>query len=137
MLLAGGVFASAALVAAMAQKHLLAATLAVVPIAVASGTLFPALFDRAARNPLAVFAFDAIGSGAGSLLATFIPIIWGIGAFITLSAAVFFITAAADLWFHRPSNPGADCTQARGATKLDPRQPKFPIFPKMPGREPR
>ena len=48
--------------------------------AFATGTFFPALFDRAAANPLAVFALDAIGAGLGALLATFLPILWGFGA---------------------------------------------------------
>jgi hypothetical protein len=105
LFLASGVVAAVALIAAMPQ-YLLAATLAVVPIAVASGMFFPALFDRAAKQPLTVFAYDAVGSGWGALLSTFIPIIWGIQAFIMMSAMAFLATLAADIWFHWPFSQG-------------------------------
>jgi hypothetical protein len=71
------------------------------PVALATGTFFPALFDRAAANPLAVFALDAIGAGLGAVLATFVPILWGFGAIFVLAVAVFGLTAAADALFHR------------------------------------
>jgi hypothetical protein len=87
-------------------QHLLAATLAAVPIAVASGMFFPTLFDRAARQPLTVFAYDAVGSGWGALLSTFIPIIWGIEVFITVAAVAFLAILGADIWFHWPFNRG-------------------------------
>jgi hypothetical protein len=105
LFLAAGVVGAVGLIAATAQ-HLLAATLAIVPIAVASGMFFPALFDRAARQPLTVFAYDAVGSACGALLSTFIPIIWGIRALITASAIVFLTTLAAHIWFHRPCHRG-------------------------------
>jgi hypothetical protein len=75
--------------------------LAAAPVALATGTFFPALFDRAAANPLAVFALDAIGAGLGAVLATFVPILWGFGALFTVALAVFGLTAAADAMFHR------------------------------------
>jgi hypothetical protein len=78
--------------------------LAIVPIALATGMFFPALFDLAAQNPLAVFAFDAVGAGWGALAATFIPIVWGIDAFTTFSGTVFLLTVIIDAWFHRHSN---------------------------------
>jgi hypothetical protein len=83
--------------------------LASAPAALATGTFFPALFDRAAANPLAVFALDAVGAGLGAVLATFVPILWGFGALLGASAAAFALTAAADLWFHRasPARPAA------------------------------
>jgi hypothetical protein len=71
------------------------------PVALATGTYFPALFDAAARNPLAVFALDAIGAGLGTLLATFVPITWGFGVFFAIAAAVFAATALLDARFHR------------------------------------
>jgi hypothetical protein len=71
-----------------------------VPVALATGMFFPALFDLATQNPLAVFAFDAVGAGMGALAATFIPIAWGIDTFVTVSGAVFLLTVAVDAWFH-------------------------------------
>jgi hypothetical protein len=41
-----------------------------------------------------------VGAGWGAVLSTFIPIIWGIDAFIYVSGAVFVVTIAADAWFH-------------------------------------
>jgi hypothetical protein len=80
--------------------------LAATPVALATGTFFPALFDRAAANPLAVFALDAIGAGLGAVLATFVPILWGFGAVFVLAGAVFGLTAAADALFHREPPEG-------------------------------
>lgn len=79
--------------------------LAAAPVAVATGTFFPSLFDRAAANPLAVFALDAIGAGLGAVLATFVPILWGFGTFFVVSGTLFAVTAAADALFHRGSTP--------------------------------
>jgi hypothetical protein len=89
-----------ALFLAGAAQLPVAGLLAVTPIALATGMFFPALFDRAAGNPVSVFALDAVGSGWGALLSTFIPILWGIDAFLSVSGAVFLITVAADAWFH-------------------------------------
>jgi hypothetical protein len=75
--------------------------LAAAPVALATGTFFPALFDRAATNPLAVFALDAIGAGLGAVLATFVPILWGFGALFLVAGAVFGLTSVADALFHR------------------------------------
>ena len=55
----------------------------------------------AARNPLAVFALDAIGAGFGAIAASLVPITFGLGAFFYLSGAVFLITVAANTLFHR------------------------------------
>jgi hypothetical protein len=71
------------------------------PLAMATGTFFPALFDRAAANPLAVFALDAIGAGVGAILATFVPILWGFQAFFAVAGLFFALTAVADALFHR------------------------------------
>jgi hypothetical protein len=62
------------------------------PVAFATGTFFPALFELAARNPLAVFALDAIGAAAGSMAAFFIPIAFGFKAYFPFAAAVFLAT---------------------------------------------
>jgi hypothetical protein len=75
--------------------------LASMPVALTTGMFFPALFDRAARRPLGVFALDAIGAGLGAVLTTFVPILWGFGSFFALAAALFGLTAASDAWFHR------------------------------------
>jgi hypothetical protein len=70
------------------------------PIALATGMFFPALFELAAANPLAVFAFDAIGAGLGAVAATFIPIAWGIDTFFIVAGIVFVVTFVDDVWFH-------------------------------------
>jgi hypothetical protein len=82
--------------------------LAAAPVALATGTFFPALFDRAAANPLAVFALDAIGAGLGAVLATFVPILWGFGAVFVVAGALFALTAAADALFHRGPTLGLE-----------------------------
>ena len=79
--------------------------LGMAPVAMATGMFFPALFELAAKNPLAVFAFDAVGAGVAALAATFIPIVWGIDTFVTCSGAVFIVTVLADAWFHRRVDP--------------------------------
>ena len=91
--------------------------LAAAPVALATGTFFPALFDRAAANPLAVFALDAIGAGLGAVLATFVPILWGFGALFAVAAALFGLTAAADALFHRglPSGLPAEALRVNQA----------------------
>ena len=71
------------------------------PVAMATGTFFPALFDRGSANPIAVFALDAIGAGLGAVVATFVPILWGFGALFAVAIVVFGLTAAADALFHR------------------------------------
>jgi hypothetical protein len=70
------------------------------PIARATGMFFPALFELAAANPLAVFAFDAVGAGLGAIAATFIPIAWGIDMFFIVAGLVFVVTFVHDVWFH-------------------------------------
>jgi hypothetical protein len=82
--------------------------LATAPVALATGTFFPALFDRAAANPVAVFALDAMGAGLGAVLATFVPILWGFGALFGVAGALFGLTAAADALFHRGRPPGLE-----------------------------
>jgi hypothetical protein len=95
----------------MAGSHrlpLAGVLVAAAPVALATGTFFPALFDRAAANPLAVFALDAIGAGLGAVLATFVPILWSFGAIFAVAGALFVITAAADALFHRGLPPALD-----------------------------
>ena len=92
---------------------ILGVLLAVAPVALTTGTFFPALFDRAAANPLAVFALDAIGAGLGAVLATFVPIIWGFGAFFAVAGALFGVTAAIDVTFHRGLATGSSGATAR------------------------
>jgi hypothetical protein len=76
------------------------------PVALATGTFFPALFDRASANPLAVFALDAVGAGLGAVLATFVPILWGFGALFAVAVVMFGLTAVLDALFHRRSSVG-------------------------------
>ncbi len=97
-------FAAAGLGVLLLMAHRLQVVgvlLAAAPVALVTGTFFPALFDRAAANPLAVFALDAIGAGLGAILATFVPIIWGFGALFAVTVILFVLTAAADALFHR------------------------------------
>ncbi len=99
------------------QLQVTAVLLAAAPIALTTGTFFPALFERAAANPLSVFALDAIGAGLGAILATFVPILWGFGTFIGLTLVVFALTAAADALFHRdPSRGLAAVPMATGSS---------------------
>ena len=84
---------------------------AIAPAAVATGMFFPMLFDRAAANPIGVFAFDAIGAGIGAVAATFVPILWGFDAFFWLAAAMFLVTASANALFYAP--PRAERGDAR------------------------
>ena len=94
----------------MERLSLAGVMIAIAPIALATGMFFPALFDRAAANPLAVFAFDAIGAGLGAVAATFIPIAWGIGTFLVVAAIVFVVTIIADAAFHSDRlPPGPAC----------------------------
>jgi hypothetical protein len=89
---------------------------AAAPVALTTGTFFPALFDRAAANPLAVFALDAIGAGLGAVLATFVPIVWGFGTFFAVTAVLFGLTAAVDTWFYcglAASPPEAEARSGR------------------------
>ena len=86
------------------QLPLTGLLLVAAPVAFATGTFFPALFDRAAANPVGVFALDAMGAGLGAVLATFVPILWGFGVFFAVAGAFFGLTAIADALFrHAPS----------------------------------
>jgi hypothetical protein len=73
------------------------------PVAFATGSFFPALFDLAARNPLAVFAMDAFGAALGSLLAFFVPIAFGFSAYFPIAGAVFAATCLAAWRFLAPA----------------------------------
>jgi hypothetical protein len=65
----------------------------VLPVAFATGSFFPAVFELASRNPLAVFAMDALGAAIGSAVAFFIPIAFGFSVFFPIGAAVFAVTS--------------------------------------------
>lgn len=95
--------AMAAMIVLLVSADRLPATAVVAliaPMALATGSFFPALFDLAARNPLAVFALDAIGAGFGAITASLVPITFGFEAFLFLAGAVFLITAVANVLFH-------------------------------------
>ncbi len=72
-----------------------------VPVAFVTGSFFPGIFELAAKNPLGVFALDAIGAGFGSLASFFLPIAFGFRAFFIFAAAVFVATIAAYALFVR------------------------------------
>jgi hypothetical protein len=88
----------------------------VAPVAFVTGSLFPALFELAARNPVAVFAMDAMGAAAGSLLSFFIPIAFGFSAFFPTAAAVFFLTSFATWRFYRGAEPAGEMAAANATT---------------------
>ena len=71
------------------------------PVAFVTGSFFPALFEAAARNPLGVFAADAIGAAIGSMASFFIPIVFGFSWFFTFATAIFWVTALATFLFFR------------------------------------
>ena len=77
----------------------------IIPVAIASGTFFPRLFEKAASNPLGVFALDAIGAGFGSLLAAAVPILFGFHFYGYIALIFFVITLIVDRWFHRSPVP--------------------------------
>ncbi|HVR75372.1 MAG TPA: hypothetical protein VMT52_13635 [Planctomycetota bacterium] len=63
------------------------------PVAFATGSFFPAVFELASRNPLAVFAMDAVGAALGSMIAFFIPIAFGFSVFFPVATALFLATS--------------------------------------------
>lgn len=95
--------AAVAIIVLLVWSDQLSATAVVIliaPVALVTGSFFPSLFDLAAKNPLAVFALDAIGAGFGALAASLVPITFGLSAMLYLAGAVFLITAAANTLFH-------------------------------------
>ncbi|MBI4603714.1 MAG: hypothetical protein HY721_17305 [Planctomycetes bacterium] len=82
-----------------------AAVALVAPVAFATGSFFPAVFELAARNPIAVFAMDAVGAAVGSAFAFFVPIAFGFSAFFPSAAVVFLATAFATWRFCRAPVP--------------------------------
>ncbi|MGQ9590239.1 MAG: spermidine synthase [Planctomycetota bacterium] len=110
--------AAAALLFALvfAQRHLsFGAVLALAaPAAFVTGSFFPALFEACRRNPLAVFAMDAIGAALGSALSFFLPIAFGFSTFFPLAAAAFAGTALATWSFAKGLVPVTSLEAGRG-----------------------
>jgi hypothetical protein len=79
------------------------------PVAFVTGSFFPALFEAAAGNPLAVFAADSIGAAIGSLASFFIPIVFGFDWFFATATVMFWATALVTFLFFRrlPATPVA------------------------------
>ena len=77
------------------------------PVAFATGSFFPVLFDLSARNPLCVFAMDAVGAAIGSAVAFFMPIAFGFSRFFPIAALAFILTAVMTWRFCRglPEDP--------------------------------
>lgn len=99
-------FAFLCLVAALVFERSLPSwglLLLVLPVAYATGSFFPAIFELATRNPLAVFAMDAFGAALGSALSFFIPIAFGFATFFPFSAVLFAVTAVWTWHFCRHS----------------------------------
>ena len=65
------------------------------PVALVTGSFFPALFEAAADNPLGVFAADSIGAAIGSMVSFFVPIVLGFEWFFVIATLVFWLTAVA------------------------------------------
>ena len=74
------------------------------PVAFVTGSFFPALFEAASENPLAVFAADAIGAAVGSLASFFIPIVFGFNWFFMFATVMFWATALVTFLFFRNLN---------------------------------
>ncbi len=71
------------------------------PVAFVTGSFFPALFEAAAENPLAVFAADSVGAAAGSMASFFIPIVFGFNWFFVFATFMFWATAVVTYLFFR------------------------------------
>lgn len=71
------------------------------PAVFVTGSFFPALFELARRNPLAVFALDAVGAAFGSVTAFFLPLAFGFRCFFPVAGIVFCVTAFATWRFFR------------------------------------
>ncbi len=71
------------------------------PVAFVTGSFFPALFEAASDNPLAVFAADSIGAAIGSLASFFIPIVFGFSWFFVFATFMFWATAMVTFLFFR------------------------------------
>jgi hypothetical protein len=71
------------------------------PVALVTGSFFPALFEAAAENPLAVFAADSIGAAIGSMASFFIPIVFGFSWFFVFATVMFWVTALGTFLFFR------------------------------------
>ena len=71
------------------------------PVAFVTGSFFPALFETASENPLAVFAADSIGAAIGSLASFFIPIVFGFNWFFVFATVMFWATAMVTYTFFR------------------------------------
>jgi hypothetical protein len=74
------------------------------PVAFVTGSFFPALFEAAAENPLAVFAADSIGAAIGSMASFFIPIVFGFNWFFVFATLMFWTTALVTFLFFRNLN---------------------------------
>jgi hypothetical protein len=112
VMLAAAAGALIVLLALPAQLSAAGALMALAPVALATGFFFPALFERAAANPLPVFALDAIGASFGAIAATFVPILWGFDAMFILAALVFSVTAIAHAVFHRMGRGRCDLNES-------------------------
>lgn len=96
-------FSAVCVVGLLAQPELppMYALALLAPAALVTGSFFPALFDVAARNPVGVFAADAIGAAAGSITAFFLPIVFGFSTFYLIAGVLFLITGLATHGFLR------------------------------------
>jgi hypothetical protein len=86
------------------EKHLSSTMLLalILPVAFATGSFFPSVFELAIRNPIAVFAMDALGAALGSATSFFLPIAFGFSAFFPIAGAVFVATSILTWLFTRP-----------------------------------
>ena len=92
--------------------------LLVAPVAFVTGSFFPALFEAAARNPVAVFAMDALGAAWGSMVAFFLPIAFGFRFFFPVGSAIFLLTAlSAYLFFRRGKEPAGTGSESESGSE--------------------
>jgi len=91
---------------------------AIVPGAFALGSYFPSLFEAAQRNPLAVFAMDAVGAALGSLCAFFVPIVFGLSRLFSVAAVICLCTTfCMGFLLSRVKRLGVPCETTESASK--------------------
>lgn len=63
-----------------------------VPTVLITGTFFPLIFELIPAGRLQLFSMDAVGAALGTILAFFIPMLFGLQAFTIVAVSMFLIT---------------------------------------------